>query len=142
MNSQKEAKETIRLERLTFDLKNVIKEFKNTKSFNVYTTEATEYRKVILQSETYRLSNVCILQHDMANGKTLDYFLVCDYEIVMQSNTNIGEFVLTTNPNNEKENYIVLYADDPIVDTLFYPIDYDLLELFRNSKVKNKNKTK
>lgn len=55
MNSQKE---TIRLERLIFDIDNVIKEFKdsysdefnNTKTFNLYTKEtideSTEYKKL------------------------------------------------------------------------------------------------
>ena len=149
MNSQKE---TIRLERLTFDLKNVIKEFKdsysdefnNTKTFNLYTKEnieeTTEYKKIIHQSETYRLSDDYILQHHTLDGETMDYFLVYDCEIVMYSSTDIGELTLTANPQNEKETYIVRNANNPIVDTLFYPIDYDLLELFRNNKVKKNKK--
>ena len=147
MNSQKETKETIRLERLLFDVYNVIKEFKdsysdefnNTKTFNLYTKEtideSTEYKKIIHQSETYRLSNDYILKHHMINGKTIDYFVLYNYEVVIHSFNNIGEFVLTANPQNEKETYIVRHANDPIVDTLFYPINYDLLELFRNNKL-------
>lgn len=140
MNSQKETKETIRLERLIFDIDNVIKDLKDYYSdeFNNIkeTTEETiEYKKIIRQVETYELSNDYVLKHHTLDGKTIDYVLFYKYEIVMCSNTNIGEFVLTTNPHNEEENYIVRHANDPIVDTLFYPIDYDLLGLFWNSKV-------
>lgn len=145
MNSQKEAKETIRLERLTFDIDNVIKDLKDYYSdeFNNIkeTTEETiEYKKIIRQVETYELSNDYALEHHTLDGKTIDYVLFYKYEIVMYANTNIVEFVLTTNPHNEEESYIVRHENDPIVDTLFYPIDYDLLELFKNNKVKkNKN---
>ena len=106
MNSQKEAKETIRLERLTFDIDNVIKDLKDYYSdeFNNIkeTTEETiEYKKIIRQVETYELSNDYALEHHTLDGKTIDYVLFYKYEIVMYANTNIVEFVLTTNPHNE-----------------------------------------